>query len=73
VTQSLPQDVERFLILDVIAFDIRITAPKVGFEDSATSYPEFQTPVTQVVQHADFLDQAQGMMQWQDVDTGGEP
>jgi len=72
-SQSLSQDVEGFLILDIVAFDIRITAPKIGFQDTAASYPEFQAPITEVVQHANFFDQAQGMMQGQDVNTGGEP
>src|SRR5215510_4241986 len=53
MAQPLPQDVERLLILDVIAFDFRITAPKIGFQDTTASYPEFQTSVTEMVQHAD--------------------
>jgi len=73
VAQSLPENVECFLILDIIAFDIRLTAPKVGLQDTATPHPDLQTPVTEVIQHADFFDQAQGMMQWQHIDTGGEP
>src|SRR4030095_15849790 len=56
----------------VVGLRIRLLPPEVGLHDAAAPHADLQAPVAQVVEHADLFDEAQGMMQGQDVHAGPE-
>jgi len=68
VAQPLLKDIQRLPVAGKIGFDVGILAPEVGLQDSAATDADFHAPVAEVIQHTDFFNQTQRMVQGQNVD-----
>ena len=55
MAQALAYDRQGLEIARIIRLNVSVLAPEVGFEDTATAYPDLHAPATEVIQHANFF------------------